>query len=100
MFGYSYGAYVNSSGKVINGLECPAYVGTHPYRPQLPNPITGFTSQPDGSQEVYFTTSSIDPNGTAFRVRAVKEQGVIGLVAQPLVDQTSTLHTLFLSSSR
>ena len=98
VFGYSYGAYVNASGKVLDGLECPAYVGSHSYRPQLPDPIGGFTTQPDGTQEVYFTASSIDPNGPAFRVRAVKEQqGVIALVAQPLVDQTSTLHTLFLT---
>jgi two-component system, OmpR family, sensor kinase len=98
VFGYSYGAYVNQSGKVLDGLECPAYVGNHPYRPQLPDHITGFTTQPGGSQEIYFTSASIDPNGPAFRVRAVKqEQGVIALVAQPLVDQTSTLHTLFLT---
>ena len=98
VFGYSYSAYVNASGKVLDGLECPAYVGSHSYRPQLPDPIGGFTTQPDGTQEVYFTASSIDPNGPAFRVRAVKEQqGVIALVAQPLVDQTSTLHTLFLT---
>jgi two-component system, OmpR family, sensor kinase len=98
VFGYSYGAYVNASGKVLDGLECPAYVGSHSYRPQVPDPIAGFTTQPDGTQEVYFTASSIDPSGPAFRVRAVKEQqGVIALVAQPLVDQTSTLHTLFLT---
>jgi two-component system OmpR family sensor kinase len=97
VFGYSYTADVNDSGKVLEGAECPAYVGSHPYRPALPDPITGFTTQPDGSQEVYFTTGSIDPNGPAFRVRAVKEQNDIAVLAQPLVDQTSTLHTLFLT---
>ena len=82
---------------MLDGPECPAYVGDHPYRPQLPDHITGFTTQPDGTQETYFTSGSIDANGPAFRVRAVKQQqGVIALVAQPLVDQTSTLHTLFL----
>jgi two-component system, OmpR family, sensor kinase len=96
VFGYSYSADVNENGKVLEGAECPAYVGTHPYQPALPNPITGFTAQPDGSDEVYFTTSSTDANGPAFRVRAVKEQGDIAVLAQPLVDQTSTLHTLFL----
>jgi two-component system, OmpR family, sensor kinase len=98
VFGYSFGAYVNQSGKVLDGLECPAYVGDHPYRPQLPDDITGFTTQPDGTQETYFTTASVDPDGPAFRVRAVRQpQGVIALVGQPLVDQTSTLHTLFLT---
>lgn len=106
--GYSYNAYVDDKGKVLEGkdfanvvtpgaLECAAYVGDHAYRPSLPDPITGFSTQADGSQEVYFTTSSIDPDGPAFRVRAVKENGYIAVVAQPLVDQTSTLHTLFLT---
>ena len=97
VLGYSYSADVNQGGKVLDGAECPAYIGSHPYRPALPDPITGFTTQPDGSQEVYFTTSSINPDGPAFRVRAVKEQGDIAILAQPLVDQTSTLHTLFLT---
>ena len=38
-----------------SGLECPAYVGDHPYRPQLPAQISGFSTQPDGSQVAYFT---------------------------------------------
>ena len=45
VFGYSYTADVNASGKVIDGAECPAYVGSHPYRPALPDPITGFSTQ-------------------------------------------------------
>ena len=56
-------------------MECPAYVGDHPYRPQLPVPITGFTTQPDGSQVAYFTTGSIAPGGPTFRVRAEKLTG-------------------------
>ena len=98
MSGFLYSAYVSQKGSVIGGFECPAYVGTHAYRPQLPSPITGFTTQPDGTQETYFTTGSIDPDGPAFRVRAVLAQGGGVLVdAQPLVDQDSTLHTLFLT---
>jgi two-component system OmpR family sensor kinase len=98
--GIFYSAVVNQTSTVVNGDECPAYVGTHSYRPQLPSQITGFTMQPDGSQVAYFTTSSIDPGGPAFRVRAYKAPagGNDVLVhAQPVADQTSTLHTLFLT---
>ncbi len=46
----------------------------------------------------YFTTSSIASGGPSFRVRAVKVQGdEVAVQAQPLVDQTSTLHTLLLT---
>jgi two-component system, OmpR family, sensor kinase len=96
--GISYVSVVSQTGAVVDGIVCPAYVGNHPYRPQLPSHITGFTTQPDGSQAVYFTTSSIAPGGPAFRVRAEKLSGSDVLVqAQALVDQTSTLHTLFLT---
>ena len=49
--GFGYVAVVSqSSAAVTSGLECPAYVEDHPYRPQLPSPISGFATQPDGSQ--------------------------------------------------
>jgi two-component system, OmpR family, sensor kinase len=97
IFGISYISVVNQNGTVLDGLECPAYVGKNSYRPQLPSPITGFSTQPDGSQAAYFTTSSIASGGPSFRVRAVKGQGgEVFVQAVPLVDQTSTLHTLFL----
>ena len=98
--GIYYSAVVNQTSTVVNGDECPAYIGTHSYRPQLPSPITGFTTQPDGSQVAYFTTGSIDPNGPTFRVRAYKAAGggnQVLVQAQPITDQTSTLHTLFLT---
>ena len=97
--GIYYTAVVNQHGKVVDGLECPAYVGAQQYRPSLPDSITGFSTQADGSQEVFFTTGSIASGGPTFRVRAVKTQsnGIYGVIAQPLVDQTSTLHTLFLT---
>ncbi len=97
---------VQQSGAVIEGNECPAYVGSHSYRPALPSTITGFTTQADGEEVAYFTTGSIDPNGPAFRVRAEKVDVITGsgtqmqavlVQAQPLVDQNSTLHTLFLT---
>jgi two-component system OmpR family sensor kinase len=100
VFGVYYIAVVNQSSSVVNGYECPAYVGSHSYRPQLPSSISGFTTQPDGSQVAYFTTGSIDPNGPAFRVRAFKPAGggnQVLVQAQPISDQTSTLHTLFLT---
>jgi signal transduction histidine kinase len=98
IFGISYLSVVNSNSVVLDGLECPAYVGTQSYRPQLPSPITGFTTQADGSEVAYFTASSIASGGPSFRVRAVKGQGGdVYVQAVPLVDQTSTLHTLFLT---
>ena len=101
VFSISYISVVKQSGSVVDGLECPAYVGNHPYRPQLPAPIGGFSRQPDGTDAAYFTTGSIASGGPSFRVRAQKVQGGtfngdVLVQAQTLVDQTSTLHTLFL----
>ncbi len=98
--GIYYSALVNTSGSILNGLECPAYIGSHAYKPDLPSQISGFTPEPDGSQVVYFTTGSNTPGGPDFRVRAVKPPGganVVAINAQPLTDQDSTLHTLFLT---
>ena len=87
----------------MSGLECPAYVGDHSYRPQLPSQITGFTTKSNGSQVAYFTTGSMSPQGPPFRVQATKIQdggplnGDIIVQAQAIADQTSTLHTLFLT---
>jgi two-component system OmpR family sensor kinase len=99
IFAVSYFAVVTASkSTVVKSVECPAYVDDRPYRPQLPVPMTGFTTQPDGSQVAYFTTGSIAPGGPSFRVRAEKLTGNLVVVqAQPLVDQNSTLHTLFLT---
>ncbi len=99
VFAISYFSVVTQSkSSVVGNVECPAYVGNVPYRPQLPVPITGFQAQPDGSQVAYFTTGSVAPNGPSFRVRAEKLTGnLVQVQAQPLVDQDSTLHTLFLT---
>ena len=101
VFSISYISVVKQSGSVVDGLECPAYVGNHPYRPQLPTQIGGFSRQPDGTEAAYFTTGSIASGGPSFRVRAQRVQGGtfngdVLVQAQTLVDQTSTLHTLFL----
>ncbi len=99
VFAISYFAVVTQAkSAVVNGVECPAYVGDRPYRPLLPVPITGYTTQPDGTQVAYFTTGSVAPDGPAFRVRAEKLAGnLVQVQAQPLSDQVSTLHTLFLT---
>jgi signal transduction histidine kinase len=99
IFGISFASVVNQKGAVVDGFVCPAYVGDHPYRPQLPAVISGFTTQPGGSQAVYFTTGSTASGGPAFRVRAQKVGGTndVLVVAQPLGNQNSTLHTLFLT---
>lgn len=102
VFGISYVSVVGVHSGVIEGLECPAYVGNHSYRPQLPGQITGYSTQPDGSQVAYFTASSINPDGPTFRVKAQKVPagqfaGDIFIEAQPITDQISTLHTLFLT---
>ena len=89
---------MSHSGSVMNGLECPAYVGNHSWRPQLPSPITGFTTQPNGTEATYFTAASVTPGGPSFRVLAEKSQsGGVLVEAVPLTDQDSTLHTLFLT---
>jgi signal transduction histidine kinase len=97
--GIYYSALVNSSGSVVNGLECPAYIGSHAYKPDLPSQIAGFSTEPDGTQVAYFTAGSTTPGGPTFRVRAVKVPGsnIVAINAQPLTDQSSTLHTLFLT---
>jgi len=99
VFAISYFAVVSQSkSTVVDSVQCAAYVDDHPYRPLLPVPITGYTTQPDGSQVAYFTTGSIAPGGPTFRVRAEKLTGnLVQVQAQPLVDQNSTLHTLFLT---
>src|SRR3984957_14967641 len=108
IFSVSYFAVVSTKKTaVVNAVEssgasvpasCPAYVDGHPTRPQLPVPITGFKTQPDGSQVAYFTTGSVAPGGPSFRVRAEKITGnLVQVQALPLIDQDSTLHTLFLT---
>jgi two-component system OmpR family sensor kinase len=89
-------------GTVVDGRECSAYVGSHAYTPQLPDRITGFTAQPDGSSAVYFTAGSNQAGGPAFRVQVTKEielntnTKVLVVVAQPLGATASTLHSLLL----
>ena len=83
------------SGGVVNSQNCPAYVDGHPYTPQLPGTITGFSTAPDGTQVAYFDAPPAQADGPAFRVRAsTLNNGNYLIVAQPLGDTGSTLHHL------
>jgi two-component system OmpR family sensor kinase len=102
-FGIAFYQVRTPDGQLVGGLTCPAYVSGHAYSPQLPAHITGFTTQPDGSQAVFFSAGSTKGGGPAFRVKASMisdtnaEFGGDELVsAIPIGDTTNTLHTLFL----
>jgi two-component system OmpR family sensor kinase len=92
----------STDGQVVDGRQCPAYVGSHAYSPQLPTHITGFTAQPDGSLATYFTASATQSGGPPFRVQVSEginqsnSQKVLIVVAEPISDTTNTLHTLLL----
>ena len=95
-----------ASGHEVEGRQCPAYVGSTKYSPQLPAHITGFSTQPDHSEAAYFTAASTTSGGPAFRVQVTKSlledpttgstQNVLSVVAEPIGATTNTLHTLFL----
>ncbi|HEX3981470.1 MAG TPA: hypothetical protein VHW93_09600, partial [Acidimicrobiales bacterium] len=87
---------LSSSGAVVNGQSCSAYVNGTAYLPQVPATVTGYTTE-DGTQVACFTAPSTAVNGPAFRVRATQLNGGDQLiVAQPLGDIGSTLHHLLL----
>jgi two-component system, OmpR family, sensor kinase len=101
--GIEYAEVRTADGKVVDDLSCPAYVSNHAYTPQLPSHITGLTKQSDGTMAVYFTAASKQAGGPAFRVGVSGSTPTIQLagsdqlvVAIPIGDQTSTLHTLLL----
>jgi two-component system OmpR family sensor kinase len=94
-------------GQVVDGRQCPAYVGNRAYSPQLPSQIGGFATQPDGSHAAFFTAASLKPGGPAFRVQAVQstlvneetgeQRTVLSVVAEPISATTNTLHSLLLT---
>jgi two-component system OmpR family sensor kinase len=101
--GIEYAEVRTADGHIVQGLSCPAYVENHAYSPQLPSHITGLTKQPDGTMATYFTTGSKEAGGPDFRVRVSGSTPNIELagsdqlvVAIPISDQESTLHTLLL----
>jgi two-component system, OmpR family, sensor kinase len=97
-YGIGYIAVSTTGGKVVQGLECPAYVNGHAYSPQLPTTISGFAPQPNGTQAAYFTAASSKSGGPNFRVQATKISGTddVFILAFSLADTDNTLHTLLL----
>jgi two-component system OmpR family sensor kinase len=86
----------SSSGAVVNGQKCSAYVDGKKYAPAVPITLTGLTNQ-GGVQAACFTAPSTNPSGPAFRVQATMlSNGDQLIVAQPLADIDSTLHDLLL----
>jgi two-component system, OmpR family, sensor kinase len=94
-----------TTGDVVDGRQCPAYVGNATYSPQLPSQITGFSTQPDGSRAAFFTAGPTRSGGPAFRVEATEAtlidsngdtHRVLSVVAEPIGATTNTLHTLLL----
>jgi two-component system OmpR family sensor kinase len=84
--------------------QCPAYVGSHAYSPQLPSHLPTPATH---SQATYFTVGSTKSGGPTFRVRVTDvpltstatgapEQG-LAVVAEPIGATLSTLHTLLLT---
>jgi HAMP domain-containing protein len=95
-----------SSGQILDGRQCPAYVGTEKYSPQLPSHITGFSQSGNASPVTYFTAASTKSGGPSFRVQVSKDTvtnnatgatlKVLSVVAEPIGATTDTLHTLLL----
>ena len=85
---------------------CPAHVDGHAYSPQLPNQISGISAQAAGPPAAYFTADATQSGGPAFRVQVTNGKAinqttgnsrqVLIVVAEPIGNTTSTLHTLFL----
>jgi hypothetical protein len=61
--GINYSAFVDANGSVINGIQCSAYIGNNAYSPAIPAQITGYTTEPDGTQVAYFTAASRNAGG-------------------------------------
>jgi two-component system OmpR family sensor kinase len=96
-YGIGYIAVRTTNGAVVDGLECPAYVGDHPYSPQLPSHITGFTVQPNGTEATFFSANPTKAGGPDFRVEVSElTNGDLLVQAITIGDTTNTLHTLLL----
>jgi two-component system OmpR family sensor kinase len=85
-----------STGKLVPGQSCPAYVEDTAYTPRVPETITATTTD-DGHRVAYFNAPSQQSGGPDFRVQATElDSGDWLIVAQPLGDIGSTLHHLLL----
>jgi len=84
-------------GSPADTNDCPAYVGGHTYKPQLPATFTGFSRASDGAQVTSFTAPATTKGGPDFEVRVTLLPGERDLiVATPITDTESTLHHLAL----
>jgi len=85
------------SGLVVDDQSCAADVDGHSYTPQLPQTITGYSSETNQEKVVYFTAPAQQADGPTFRVRAsILHDGNVLIVAQPLGDTVDTLHHLLI----
>jgi two-component system OmpR family sensor kinase len=85
---------ITPGGKPVNVMT-QAYYGNKQYTPSLPSTITGFATTSEGGEAAYLTTSSKQPGGPPFRVRADKlATGDILIVAEPVDNVVATLHAL------
>jgi len=104
--GFGYYPFIEiqtTTGKVL-GQQCPAYVGSTTYSPQLPSHVPR-PSEAVGAAD-YFTAAATKSGGPAFRVRVSRgtasnvvtgaTERVIIVVGEPIGGTTSTLHTLLL----
>jgi len=86
-----------ASGALVGGRGCPTYVGRTAYTPAITSPITGFSSDGNGSQVTFFDAPSSQAGGPTFRVMAsTLSNGDILILAQPVGDTQSTLQRLLL----
>ncbi len=86
-----------TTGVVVAGQSCPAYVDGTAYLPALPATITGFAPAPGRAGVVYFDAPASRTGGPTFRVLAsTLPDGNVLVLAQPLGDVGSTLHRLLL----
>ena len=89
------GGGAGAFGGVVNSQRCAANVGGIDYTPQIPQTVTGFTTQSNGEKVTYFTAPATQSGGPTFRVRAsILDNGDLLIVAQPLGDIVGTLHHL------
>ena len=108
--GYGYGPspYANAfevlavqvrspAGKVVASQSCAIDVDGTSYTPLIPQSISGYSTEPNHEQYVYFTAASSPSTGPPFRVRAcILTDGDVLVVAQPLSGTVDTLHRLLL----
>ncbi len=105
--GFGYYPFIEiqtTAGKVLDGRQCPAYVGSSRFSPQLPKQLPKPSNTAGAAS--YFTAASTKSGGPAFRVQVTRQtvtnlatdatENVVIVVAEPIGGTTNTLHTLWL----